>query len=364
MGFSFRWNGLVLNVYNILYGETYTADIVDGGQDYNIGDVITIPGTELSGASPLNDCLVTVASVGAGGDITDLTVTGVAVDAGYSSLQGVVMPITSIDPDSATNNMLVTLNVASSNLKVGQIQGATVYFYNAVTSFVYGKNFVGSISGTTLTVTTWYSGVISVGSVIYGEGIISGTTITALGSGSGGTGTYTVDTSQTVYSEYMNLGGDAIIEIFNPRFNLDGIVDQYTMQILYAGEIYSDGSVIIVPGSDLGGTDGTNDAIIEIQYATITGGIYISKINGSCILSHEIYYAKPISQGSTTGEIMLYSNPGLLSPVPYDASFNYAFAYVPEPIATSLSYKFENLLLYYMKVQFGAVLIVTMIQRL
>ena len=54
----------------------------------------------------------------------------------------------------------------------------------------------GSISGTTLTVASVISGVLAVGSLVSGEGIDSGVIITALGTGTGGTGTYTVNKSQ------------------------------------------------------------------------------------------------------------------------------------------------------------------------
>jgi hypothetical protein len=60
--------------------------------------------------------------------------------------------------------------------------------------------FTGSISSTTLTVTAVASGTLAVGQLISGTGVTSGTTITGLGTGSGSTGTYTVSTSQTVAS--------------------------------------------------------------------------------------------------------------------------------------------------------------------
>ena len=76
---------------------------------------------------------------------------------------------------------------------------------NAVT-FLKTKAAVvtGSISGTTLTVTAVHSGTVAVGQAI--NGAAAGTTITALGTGTGGTGTYTVNTSQTVSSFRMTLG--------------------------------------------------------------------------------------------------------------------------------------------------------------
>jgi hypothetical protein len=61
-------------------------------------------------------------------------------------------------------------------------------------------SFTGFISATTLTISTVVSGVLQVGQIISGTGITSGTTVTALGSGTGGVGTYTVSISQTVAS--------------------------------------------------------------------------------------------------------------------------------------------------------------------
>lgn len=59
---------------------------------------------------------------------------------------------------------------------------------------------IGYISGTTLTATGVPVGRLMVGMPITGTGIAAGTTVTALGSGAGGAGTYTVSASQTVGS--------------------------------------------------------------------------------------------------------------------------------------------------------------------
>ncbi|UXN70594.1 hypothetical protein N8A98_05210 [Devosia neptuniae] len=66
--------------------------------------------------------------------------------------------------------------------------------------------FTGSIAGTTLTVTARSGnpgGTLAVGDVITGTGVTVGTTITALGTGTGLLGTYTVSPSQTVSSRSM-----------------------------------------------------------------------------------------------------------------------------------------------------------------
>ena len=77
--------------------------------------------------------------------------------------------------------------------------------------------FTGAISGTTLTVTGVSAGYLQVGSVITGTGVTTGTIITALGTGSGGAGTYTVNISQLVVQTAMT--GDSII--YNHEQGLD-----------------------------------------------------------------------------------------------------------------------------------------------
>ena len=56
----------------------------------------------------------------------------------------------------------------------------------------------GQISGTTLTIANVTSGTLYIGATIAGTGVTSNTRITDFLTGSGGVGTYTVDTSQTV----------------------------------------------------------------------------------------------------------------------------------------------------------------------
>jgi hypothetical protein len=78
--------------------------------------------------------------------------------------------------------------------------------------------FTAAIAGTTLTVTAVAVGTLAVGQTIHGvgtngTGIRASTTITALGTGSGGTGTYTVSgASQTVTSTTMSVGGSGADE--------------------------------------------------------------------------------------------------------------------------------------------------------
>jgi hypothetical protein len=67
--------------------------------------------------------------------------------------------------------------------------------------------FTGAVSGTTLNVTALSSGILQVGSVIEGTGLATGTKITALGTGTGGVGTYTLNISQLVVQTGMTGNG-------------------------------------------------------------------------------------------------------------------------------------------------------------
>ena len=66
--------------------------------------------------------------------------------------------------------------------------------------FVNGNSTASSISGTTLTVGGTVTGTFAVGQYLTASGITAGTYITALGTGTGGAGTYTVNNSQTIAS--------------------------------------------------------------------------------------------------------------------------------------------------------------------
>ncbi len=124
--------------------------------------------------------------------------------------------------------------------------------------------FKGSISGTTLTVTSVLQGTIAVGHTIVGmyvnSGITAATTITALGTGAGGVGTYTINNSQTISSTEIVSGfvsantiqgggvGDTDSTNVPMQFDIDGWV--YTRDPTFAR-----GKVALTNGS--GASTGT-----------------------------------------------------------------------------------------------------------
>lgn len=71
-------------------------------------------------------------------------------------------------------------------------------------------SFTASITGTTMTVTAVSSGTIAAGQLLNGTGTTAGTYITALGTGVGGTGTYTVSVSQNAISGAMSTSSPGV----------------------------------------------------------------------------------------------------------------------------------------------------------
>ena len=60
--------------------------------------------------------------------------------------------------------------------------------------------FTATIAGATMAITAVASGSVAVGSILTGGDVVQGSTIIALGTGTGGVGTYTVTPAQTVAS--------------------------------------------------------------------------------------------------------------------------------------------------------------------
>lgn len=95
--------------------------------------------------------------------------------------------------------------------KIGGSSGKAMNFdFTAMcTPYLWSPNAVvtGAIATTTLTVSAVTSGTVQIGQTITGAGIAPGTTITALGTGTGGIGTYIVSVSQTFSSGTVTCTG-------------------------------------------------------------------------------------------------------------------------------------------------------------
>jgi len=187
--------------------------------------------------------------------------------------------------------------------------------------------FTGSIASTTLTVTSVLSGTIAVGQAIFGQGVSQNTVITALGTGTGGTGTYTVSNTQTVASTSIN-------SVASPAI-VTASISGTTMTVTAV----TSGTLKI--GQTIEGTGVTDGTIIK-AFGTGSGGAGTYTVSASQTVSSTTIYALnwtvlpatdgPFEGGGTvdiTDNYFVYNKPDsqlwaasdLLSPITDPLSF-------------------------------------------
>lgn len=141
-------------------------------------------------------------------------------------------------------------------------------------------SFTASISGTTMTVTGVASGTIVVGQVINGTGVTAGTVITALGTGTGGAGTYTVSVSQTVASTTITIVGLDFLNIPSWVRRITVMVSSYAV---------TSGTLLIRLG--------TSSGIVSTGYAGSAG----TYINGNTTDTGGISAGFPFTAADSNG---------------------------------------------------------------
>jgi hypothetical protein len=151
------------------------------------------------------------------------------------------------------------VGITDNGLNVYIVDGA--YRYTWRISNPVSANFTGSVSGTTLTVTQMKSGTIAVGQQLFGPSVTSETVITALGTGAGGIGTYTINLSQTIASTELNSAATAAIFTASISGNVMSVT------AVASGTLY--------PGQ-------------TVQGSTVAAGTVITALGGSAALSYSI----------------------------------------------------------------------------
>jgi hypothetical protein len=234
-------------------------------------------------------------------------------------------------------NDLTPVMIGQMNTSTGQVgivdNGVNVYIVDdsyRYTWFISAPSsaiFTGSISGTTLTVTVMQSGTIAVGQAIFGQGVAQNTVITALGTGSGGVGTYTVSDSQTVASTAINsVASPAIVTgaISGTTLTVSAVTSG-TLKIgqTIEGSGVTDGTIITAFGSGSGGA-GTytvsasqtvsSTTIYAINWSVLPSTDGAFEGGGTVDISDNYFvYNKPNSQ--------LWAASDLLSPITDPLSF-------------------------------------------
>ena len=219
------------------------------------------------------------------------------------------------------------VRITDNGVNVYIVDGA--YRYTWYISSPAAAVFTGSTSGTTLTVTSVSSGTIAINQSLYGVGILPETVITALGTGTGGTGTYTINRSQTVASESMssaNVGAVVTATISGTTMTVSAV----TSGVLHVGQTIQGvgvtlGTIITALGTGTGGagtytlstssTVGSATTMFGLNFSVLpsTDGAF-SGANTVDVMDNYIVYNNPTTQqwGSTD----------LLSPISPQTSYS------------------------------------------
>ena len=159
VGHATDGTGAIFNIYNILFGLVYDAEIVFEGASYEVGDIITITGANLGGITPTNNCRLTVTAISNVGGITAVTVAGTPSTVTRASIQQAILPITAVGSVNATvatttagaivGNQFVASGTITGLFIPGMIlSGGTIPAYSVYITEVVTAKFTAEIFGT------------------------------------------------------------------------------------------------------------------------------------------------------------------------------------------------------------------------
>jgi hypothetical protein len=141
--------------------------------------------------------------------------------------------------------------------------------------------FRGSISGTTLTVSSIITGTLAIGTELIGTGIAANTTITAFLAAAGGAGTYTVSVNQTVSVATITAANSPPVQLLNDTGLMTANWGNYRMDIY---------EVVIVPAT------ATDPAVVTLQpFQQIAPNSYVQVTQGQFYNTAQLY--RPTAPG-------------------------------------------------------------------
>jgi len=261
-------------------------------------------------------------------------VRGMRTLSGGSQMIAVCGPYVYVLTSNLSASVVGVLSTSSGRVGISD-NGINAYIVDGVSRYTWRISnpsnaiFTGSISGTTLTVTAVSSGTIAINQSLSGVGVTSETIITALGTGTGGVGTYTVNLSQTLAAGTLNSS------TVGAKFTASITATTMTVTAVASGTIYL--------GQTVQGTGVTAGTIIS-AFGTGSGGTGTYTVSATQTVGSETMYGLnfstlPNNDGAFTGansvdivdNYFVYNNPGtqqwgssdLLSTI--SSSTSYAF---------------------------------------
>ena len=236
-------------------------------------------------------------------------------------INGTTMTVSGVTTGTLAVGQQITGTGISSGTTITALGTGTGGTGTYTVSPTQNASVTASASGTTLTVTAVGSGTLVVGKAISGTGIVAGTTITALGTGTGGTGTYTVSTQQGAsFTGAIATGTTATMatsSISGTTLTVGTLSSgTITVGMVLSGTGVTAGTYIVanISGSGAGST-WTVSTSQTASSTTITGTLYTltvsaftsgtivvgQTLSGSGVLANTVITAFGSGTGSSTG---------------------------------------------------------------
>ena len=291
-------------------GSTYSVTLVSGGVDQTPGDVITISGANLGGASPANDLTLTVADVdidnaitlfdsvtgtatGTGGIFAIGTVTGTGVFVG-----GLISAVTFVSGDSVSGERIYT----------GLIQDATSGSGSAATFDVATANGIYDVTITDPGSTYAFADTITIlGTQLGGTTPANDLVLTVTSSSAFGGGVLSVNTTGTPSSVddiFTSISGTKVTTGDGASFDVTRSGGTYTTAVVnLPGTGYEINDVIAFSGSSFDGTNPTNNLTLTVTGAT-GGAITTVTAVGVAVLGSSIEFWSAVALSEVTTALM------------------------------------------------------------
>jgi hypothetical protein len=208
-------------------------------------------------------------------------VRGIRTLSGGTQVLVICGPFAYVMENNYTPKMIGQLNTSTGLVGLAD-NGVNCYIVDGNDRYAWfisspsAATFTGSITTTTLTVTVMLSGTIAVGQALFGQGMAQNTVITALGTGTGGIGTYTVSDSQTVASTQINTTAAPAI--------VTGAISTTTLTVSAVT------SGVLQIGQTIEGS-GVTDGTIITAFGTGTGGVGTYTVSASQTVSSTTIFA-------------------------------------------------------------------------
>jgi hypothetical protein len=133
-----------------------------------------------------------------------------SITGSIGGVSGNVLTVTNVSSGTIVNGATISgTGIATGTKIINQLTGTAGGVGTYTVSIDEQTVASTTVSGTygTLTVTATGSGAITLGDVLSGSGVTTGTTVTQFGTGTGGNGTYFVDPTQTAGSTTITAAG-------------------------------------------------------------------------------------------------------------------------------------------------------------